>query len=190
MYYTDFENIPTNHYSIVYADPPWAYNDKMSGHSFSLDHEYATQPLQWLKSLPVRKITAKDSVCLMWVTNPMLPAGLDVLKAWGYKYVTVAFCWVKKTSTGKNAVNLGRWTMGGSEIVLLGRRGNISRQCRNIRQIVEALRGSHSAKPPEVRTRIEQLFGDVPRIELFARGEHTGWDQFGNDETGNTTTGS
>ena len=153
----------------------------MSGHSFSLDHEYATMKLADIKALPVVDVAAKDAACLMWVTSPMLADGLAVMKAWGFSYVTVAFVWVKHMASGKDAVNLGRWTMGGCEICLLGRRGKIQRQRRNIRQIVRAERGRHSAKPAEVRNRIDQLFGDVPRIELFARGEAAGWDQWGND---------
>lgn len=179
MYYTDFSIIPEQRYTVVYADPPWQYDDKMSGHSFSLDHEYETTHKDWLKALPVRKITADDSVCLMWVTNPMLPVGLEVMKAWGYSYVTVAFCWVKMRESGKDAVNLGRWTMGGMELCLLGRRGRPQRVTRNVRQIIKAARGAHSVKPAEARQRIDQLFGDVPRIELFARQVADGWDQFG-----------
>lgn len=181
MYYLNFSDVPKGRYSVIYADPPWSYNDKMTGHSFSLDHEYPTQSLPWLKSLEVNAVAAKDAVCLMWVTSPMLVDGLAVLKSWGFKYVTVAFCWVKHHASGRDAVNLGRWTMGGMELCLLGRRGKPQRAVRNIRQIVREVRGKHSAKPEEVRTRIEALFGEVPRIELFARGTREGWDQFGNE---------
>jgi len=37
----------------------------------------------------------------------------------------------------------------------------------------------HSVKPPVVRDRIVQLFGDLPRIELFGRQETPGWDAAG-----------
>ena len=188
MYFTDFSQLPRQHYSVIYADPPWSYGDKMAGHSFSLDHEYATMRLGDIKALSVGDVAAKDSACLMWVTSPMLPDGLAVMKAWGFKYVTVAFCWVKHLASGKDAVNLGRWTMGGCEICLLGRRGKIQRVAKNIRQIVRSVRGRHSEKPAEVRMRIEQLFGDVPRIELFARGSVEGWDQWGNEQEFTTTT--
>lgn len=180
MYYTDFSAVPRGHYSICYADPPWSYGDKMTGHSFSLDHEYPTQRLEWIKNLPVREIVALSSALLLWVPSPQLPAGLAVMKSWGFTYVTVAFCWSKLTPRGKDAVNLGRWTMGNVELCLLGRRGKIQRATRNVRQLIRAVRTKHSAKPAEARTRIETLFGEVPRIELFARGEQPGWDQFGN----------
>lgn len=179
MYYTDWAEISVGHYQVVLADPPWPYRDKMSGHSFSLDHEYATQPLAWIKQLPVPDIAAKDSALLLWVPSPQLPDGLDVMRAWGFKYVTVVFVWSKLSSKGKKIANLGRWTMGNVELCLLGRRGKIQRAIKNVRQLVEAERTTHSRKPDEVRLRAQQLFGDVPRIELFARGDVEGWDAFG-----------
>ena len=100
-------------YQIIYADPPWSYNDKMSGHSFSLDHEYETQSKDWIKTLPVQSICDKDCVLFLWVVSPMLDEGIETLKAWGFDYVTLAFCWVKETPLGMQVKNLGRWTMGG-----------------------------------------------------------------------------
>lgn len=168
-------------YSIIYADPPWSYNDKMSGHSFSLDHEYETQSKDWIASLPVGSISEKDSVLFLWAVSPQLPEALHVMKSWGFKYITVAFCWSKNTSGGKKVSNLGRWTMGNVEICLLGRKGKPQRICKNIKQLVEAERTIHSKKPDEVRKRIVELMGDLPRIELFARQKTEGWDIWGNE---------
>lgn len=42
----------------------------------------------------------------------------------------------------------------------------------------------HSQKPDEVRERIVELCGDLPRVELFARKEHDGWDCLGNEIDG------
>lgn len=174
---------PNKKYQIIYADPPWSYNDKMSGHSFSLDHEYKTQSKQWISNLPVHLI-AEDTCCLfLWVTSPMLDDGLSVLKDWGFKYKTVAFCWSKQTKTGKNVSNLGRWTMGNIELCLLGVKGkpNSWRIDKSIKQLVQAERTKHSKKPDEVRTRIVNLLGDRPRIELFARQRTEGWDVWGDE---------
>jgi N6-adenosine-specific RNA methylase IME4 len=55
------------------------------------------------------------------------------------------------------------------------------KQVNNIYQKVEAERTKHSKKPQEVRNRIELLFGDLPRIELFARQTSPGWDVWGNE---------
>lgn len=171
---------PNKKYSVIYADPPWSYNDKMSGHSFSLDHEYKTMDKNWIQNLPVRSLAAKDCALFLWVVSPMLDEGIDALKAWGFKYVTVAFCWSKEhAGSGLDVANLGRWTMGNVELCLLGKIGAPKRVEKNVRQLVRAPRGRHSEKPAEVRDRIVKVCGDVPRIELFARQAAPGWDCWG-----------
>ncbi len=168
-------------YKIIYADPPWSYNDKMSGHSFSLDHEYKTQSKNWIADLPVKDITDKDCVLFLWAVSPLLPEALEVIKAWGFKYKTLAFVWSKETKNGKKVKNLGRWTMGNVELCFLAVKGKPKRICRNIYQLVEAERTKHSQKPNEVRKRIVELMGDLPRLEMFARQHTIGWDVFGDE---------
>jgi site-specific DNA-methyltransferase (adenine-specific) len=170
-------------YNIIYADPPWSYNDKMSGHSFSLEHEYETMPLEWIKSLPVAKLAEKDCILFLWAISPQLPEAIEVMQAWGFAYKTVAFCWSKVTKNKKPVSNLGKWTMGNVELCLLGVRGkpNKFRVDKGVKQLVVAERTIHSKKPDEVRERITQGFGDLPRIELFARQAAEGWDCWGNE---------
>lgn len=172
---------PLKKYQIIYADPPWSYNDKMSGHSFSLDHEYTTQHKNWIQALPIQNICDQNCVLFLWVVSPMLDEGIDTLKLWGFKYKTLAFCWSKITTNYKRVSNLGRWTMGNVELCLLGVRGRPKRVVKNVKQYVEAVRTKHSKKPHEVRNRIVTLMGDLPRIELFARQKTEGWDVWGNE---------
>lgn len=170
-------------YNVIYADPPWSYNDKMHGHSFSLEHEYKTMPLRWIKELDVARIAEKDCILLMWAVSPQLKEAIETMEAWGFKYKTIAFCWSKTTKTGKLVSNLGRWTMGNVELCLLGVKGapNRFRIDKTIKQLVVAERTIHSKKPDEVRRRIGQAFGDVPKIELFARQYAEGWDCWGDE---------
>lgn len=174
---------PNKKYEIIYADPPWCYNDKMKGHSFSVDPHYDTQSKQWISKLPIKDISKDDCCLFLWVTSPLLDEGIQVLKDWGFKYVTVVFCWSKYTKNGKLVSNLGRWTMGNIELCLLGIKGkpNKWRQNNSIKQLVQAERTKHSKKPSEVRDRIVKLLGDRPRIELFAREHTEGWDVWGNE---------
>ena len=100
-------------YQIIYADPPWSYNDKMIGHG-GAEGIYETQNKDWIRSLPIQEICDKNCVLFLWVVSPLLDEGLETLKSWGFNYVTLAFCWIKETSLfGKQVKNLGRWTMGG-----------------------------------------------------------------------------
>lgn len=168
-------------YKIIYADPPWSYNDKMIGHQGAETH-YRTQSKDWIADLLRGGALAdKDCTLFLWAVSPQLPEALEVMKAWGFKYITVAFCWSKHHKSGKKVKNLGRWTMGNVELCLLGRKGKPQRVTKNIRQLVEAERTTHSKKPDEVRKRIVELMGDLPRIELFAREKTPGWDVWGNE---------
>ena len=179
---------PNKKYQIIYADPPWSFSSKelqkYNGKRFtSMDKHYGTQKNEFIYNLPVRDISHKDCALFLWSTDAHLFEGIETIKAWGFKYITVAFVWEKLTTTGKTVCNLGAWTMKNYELCLLGTRGGMlkHKKVNNIRQKVTALRRKHSQKPEEVRTNIELLFGDLPRIELFARTQTPGWDVWGNE---------
>jgi N6-adenosine-specific RNA methylase IME4 len=135
-----------------------------------------------IKTLNVKGITSSDCALFLWVTSPLLPEGLEVIKAWGFKFKTIAFCWNKITNSGKDVANLGQWTLGNIELCLLGTKGSPKRLDRTVRQLVTAERGKHSEKPHEVRNRIQQIFGPDSRyVELFARRRTPGWEAWGNE---------
>jgi N6-adenosine-specific RNA methylase IME4 len=141
--------------------------------------------LDEIKSLPVAEIAAKDSALFFWATMPKLKNAMEVIDAWGFTYITCAFTWVKQNPKNRGIYSgLGHWTNGNAELCLFAKRGRPKRVARNVKQIVLAPRGRHSAKPSEVRDRIVKLMGDVPRIELFARQEAQGFTSIGNDIDG------
>lgn len=144
---------------------------------------YPTMTQEELCAMPIHKIAKKDSVLFMWATMPKLQEALDTIKAWGFKYKTCAFCWVKQNpKSGGIYAGLGRWVQGNAELCLLATKGHPHRISKSVKQIVMAPRGRHSAKPAEVRDRIVSLMGeDTERIELFARNYADGWDCWGNE---------
>jgi len=175
-------------YKIIYADPPWDFGGRKlnaaTGGKEINDH-YPTMKVADIAKLPVGKLASKNAVLFMWTTYTHLPAAFEIAEAWGFKYSTVAFEWLKRTSTGKPVCFMGAWVCGGAiELCLLFRRGKISRVTKNTRRLVDAPRGRHSAKPPEVRDRIVHLMGDISRIELFSRDRTPGWDVWGNQVEG------
>lgn len=189
---------PDKKYQIIYADPPWFYSngirsgkkDEKGKHLFytpstTVGAKYQTQSNEWIKSLNVKDISDKDSFLFLWTTDSHLPVALDVMKSWGFKYKTVGFVWNKKEKSGKQVCYYGAYTMKGTEICLLGIRGKPRKfiKSHKIRQLVEVQRDrtKHSQKPDEVRNRIVEFLGDLPRIELFARQRVEGWDAWGNE---------
>ena len=187
-------------YQIIYADPPWRFTglgskgirsgkmrkDKPNLHSnIRIEDKYPSMSDDELKHLPIESIADDDSVLFLWTTDAHLERALSIMKTWGFKYATIAFSWNKKEKSGKQVCYYGYWTMKGTEICLLGRRGKPKPIKHNIRQLVEAQRRKHSQKPDEVRERIVQLMGDISRIELFAREKTPGWDVWGNEVDSN-----
>lgn len=176
-------------YGVVYGDPPWHFGSKQlqkyGGSRFaSLDgHEYPTMKTDEICALPVQDIVADDAALFLWVTDGHLEDGMRVISAWGFKYVTIAFIWSKKTTTGKQVATLGAWTMKNCEVCLLGIRGRMLKYKVSNReyQQVDALRTNHSRKPDEVRSRIQRIFPSLPKIELFAREKVDNWDVWGNE---------
>lgn len=171
-----------NKYGIIYADPPWRYDNPKNNDPAMGGITYPTMSLEDICNMPIHNIASKNCILFLWATMPKLREALEVIKAWGFNYKTCAFCWVKQNPSGNGIYSgLGHWTNGNAELCLLATKGAPKRVSKNVKQIVLAPRGRHSAKPPEVRDRIVQLIGDMSRIELFAREEPEGWDCFGNE---------
>lgn len=170
-------------YKIIYADPPWAYlwgKGKEGGH-FAPEKHYKTMSTDEICALNIKRIADKNCALLLWTTMPCLPDAIRVIKEWGFKYKTCAFTWVKVRKDGQPIAGIGSYTKSNAELCLLAMRGHIKSADKTVRQIVMSQRRGHSVKPPEVRDNIVQLFGDLPRIELFARQEVDGWDCWGNE---------
>jgi N6-adenosine-specific RNA methylase IME4 len=171
-------------YNIVYADPPWQYQDRNTGGSYQSGaaQKYQVMSIKDICELPVRDLTAENSVLFIWTTGPMIQEAFEVIKAWGFKYKTVGFVWVKRNRKSPGWFwGCGHWTRANSEICLLAVKGNPKRINASVHQIVELPIQEHSKKPDKVREKIVDLMGDLPRIELFARQKYPGWDAWGNE---------
>ena len=179
-------------YQIIYADPPWEYNDKKNNDPAMGGITYPTMALEDIKNLDVKDIADDNCVLFLWATMPLLKEGIEVVEAWGFRYITCAFVWVKMDSDGVNIHSgMGHWVNGNAELVLLGKKGHPQRIRKNIKQIQCLRISEHSKKPDKIRQEIVRLMGDLPRIELFARGSKErdlfnhnrfdGWDCWGNE---------
>ena len=170
-------------YQIIYADPPWQYcvrSDKSYGRS--AERHYPTMPIDKLSSLPVQELADKVCALFLWVTFPVLNQIYPLISAWGFEYKTVAFVWVKQNRKAPSLFwGLGQWTRSNAEICLLAIKGQPKRISTRVHQVIISHIREHSRKPDEVRERIVELMGDLPRIELFARQKTPGWDCWGNE---------
>jgi len=146
------------------------------------ENHYQTMSLDDICALPVADIAAKDSALFLWATFPMLPEALRVISAWGFKFKTVAFVWLKQNKKSSGwFYGMGFWTRANAEICLMATRGHPKRLDNSIHQFIISPIEEHSKKPDEARDKIVRLVGPLPRVELFARQTPPGWDVWGNE---------
>lgn len=171
-------------YSIIYADPPWrfcTYSDKGKGRS--AERHYPTMPKDEIQKLPISRISAKDSVLFLWATAPCLIEAFELIRSWGFTYKTVGFTWIKQCrKSEKLFTGMGYYTRANAEYCLLATKGRVlERKSHSVSSVIISHIREHSRKPDEARKRIVELFGDILRIELFARESVSGWDCWGNE---------
>lgn len=190
---TLYPKLPNKKFDIIYADPPWNYSGKLQFDKSSKSKEkidlskkifissasfkYPTLTTSEMMKIPIQEIAKDDCLLFMWTTNPHLAQAVELGKAWGFEYRTVAFVWDKMNH------NPGQYTLSNCELCLVFKRGRIPRPrgARNIQQLVRSPRKEHSEKPIEVMQAIEKMFPTQERIELFARRKTEGWSAWGLD---------
>ena len=185
-------------YQVILADPPWSYNKGVyqtyrpinQGKDRMINEYYQTMSIGDMKQLSIKEIADDNCALFMWFTYSHLKQAIELCEAWGFKYKTIAFVWLKLSCNGKLLSNIGAWTMGNTESCLIATKGNMLqfKQRNDIKQIVmphtelrKRGKDRHSSKPHEVKERIIELFGNIPKIELFARQRTDGWDCWGNE---------
>ncbi len=174
-------------YSVILADPAWPYKCwSKKGEGKSASRHYDVMSVDEIKALPVSQIAADDAVLFLWGTWPLLYETKEVIEAWGFTYKTKGFLWAKRNKKVKSwFMGMGYYTRANDEFCLLATRGRpLPRKSRSVRSFIESPIEAHSKKPDRIRDDIVELFGNVPRIELFARQQTPGWDCMGNEVQG------
>lgn len=173
---------PNGGFRVIYADPPWAYENwsKKGSHKNASSH-YECMTIENIYNMKVEAIAGSNSILFLWVTDPLLPEGLETIKRWGFEYKASAFTWHKTRPSGAEFMGLGYYTRGNPEMCLIGTRGSVGRpKNKGVRQFQQFDIRDHSRKPDQIRRIIEEMY-DGPRIELFARQKFDGWESWGNE---------
>ena len=181
-------------YQIIYADPPWEYNsqekakggDKSKKFRGTTYGHYQYLSLEQLKSLQIPSISDENCALFLWITFPLLPFAFEIFNSWGFRYRSIGFNWIKTNrKNSKPFFGIGHYTKSNAELCLLAIKGRLLVKSNKVSSIVISPREEHSKKPDIIKTKIIELFGDLPRIELFARKKSPGWDVWGNEVESN-----
>ena len=177
-------------YQVIVADPAWGFNDNLKQMKRPVKRaasaQYKVMTLAQITALPVSHL-ADPTGCLLalWVPGSMLTQGLEVMKAWGFKHKQV-FVWIKlkkdhaKEPDPNNStrVGMGRLFRQSHEIALIGTSGKSVYpwlEDHAQRSVAFDLNAGHSTKPPTLQNRLDKMFPNTQRLELFARRQRKGW---------------
>lgn len=167
-------------YRVILADPPWPYTFSNTRNDKTSD-DYPRMNMDDIAQIQVP--AANNCALFLWVNWPTLPGALSVMSAWGFEYTTIAWVWTKlnKNSMGM-FYGMGNYTRSNSEPCLLGIRGHMPPQARDVQALIMSPIRQHSRKPDEQYTKIERLYPDGPYLEMFARRKWSErWHVFGNE---------
>jgi N6-adenosine-specific RNA methylase IME4 len=191
-----FVGLRRGYYGAIAVDPASRFKSYTSIRSQnpqsvrSNERHYKVMSFAELAALPIKELAAPSGCHLfLWTSGPFLPQALRLIEAWGFKYSTRAFTWLKTRRSWEPGdpllesdfpVGLGLTVRHQTELVLLARRGNCRRQRKDVRELILAPRREHSRKPDEFYRRVEQYCGG-PFVDLFARERRPDWDAYGNE---------
>lgn len=173
-------------FATILADPPWRFQNRTG--KVAPEHKrlkrYSTMSLEEICSLPVAEIAAENSHLYLWVPNALLPEGLEVMKAWGYRYVTNIIWAKRRKDGGPDGRGVGFYFRNTTEILLFGVKGKLRTlsPARSQVNIIDARKREHSRKPEEQYAIIESC-SPGPFLELFARYPRLGWQVWGEESS-------
>ena len=170
-------------FKTILADPPWQFQNKTG--KVAPEHKrlsrYSTLKLDDIKSLPVEAAADDNAHLYLWVPNALLPEGLAVMQAWGFRY-KANIVWQKvRKDGGPDGRGVGFYFRNVTELLLFGVRGKNVRTLQPGRTQVNTIatrKREHSRKPDEQYPLITSC-SSGPFLEMFARGERPGWTIWG-----------
>lgn len=171
-------------FSTILADPPWRFANrtgKVAPEHRRLDR-YSTMTLDAIKALSVRDVAAKNAHLYLWVPNALLPDGMEVMSAWGFRYVS-NIVWAKRRKDGgPDGRGVGFYFRNVTELLLFGVRGSMRTLAPGRSQVnmIETRKREHSRKPDEQYDLIEACSPSA-YLELFARHARPGWTVWGDE---------
>jgi N6-adenosine-specific RNA methylase IME4 len=181
------------------VDPPWPYartskskgvtpsNAKLTGYS---DSQYEPMTISDLTALPVGDVVS--NVLILWTTAPMIPTAVELVKAWGFEYITQMF-WVKSSNEPQwddkkhvsfiPSYGVGYWFRGNCEPIVIAKKKGSPSHRTNLDSTIFQRRLGHSQKPDTMHE-IAEAHYPGPYLELFARRRRKGWSQLGDELPG------
>lgn len=180
----DLRKAGLGRYGTILADPPWRFANrtgKMAPEHRRLSR-YATMTMAEIYDLPVAPLASDRSHLYLWVPNALLQEGLEVMRRWGFTYKTNLVWYKVRKDGGPDGRGVGFYFRNVTELILFGVRGSLRTSAPGRTQVnlVSSCKREHSRKPDLIYDLVERC-SPGPYLELFARHQRKGWDQWGDE---------
>ena len=172
---TETPPFPKQQYTCIVIDPPWPVKkiEREERPNQGVELDYPTKNLEWIAELPIDTLAnPKGCHVYLWVTHKFLPEGLKLFEKWNVNYQCV-LTWVKPTGMTPFS-----W-MYNTEHVLFGHIGSLALLKKGLKLSFEAPVIEHSKKPDKFYAIVREV-SPAPRLEMFTRDVHDGFDPWGN----------
>ena len=165
-----------NYYQTIVIDPPWDISEMGDNEPFARSEPtYASMTIEQIINEHIEQYAANNCHLYLWTINRMIFIPEQIIKAWGFRYVTM-LTWCKET------IGMGNYYRNNTEHVIFCIRGKQALLRNDVGTWFVAPRGTggHSSKPQEFYKLIESC-SPGPRLDYFARNERIGWDVYGGE---------
>jgi len=166
---------PTGKYHTIVLDPPWEIKkiEREYAPDQGVELDYPTMSLEEIEELPIESLSEDGCHLYLWVTQKYLPAGLNLVEKWGFKYQCI-MTWVKPSgftpfSWMYNTEHIIYAHKGGQKLLKMGKKLSI-----------EAPTTGHSKKPQAFYDLVNEC-SPGPKLEMFARTPREGFVVWGNE---------
>lgn len=169
-------------YDCIVIDPPWPMEKiervvapNQTSEEITFDYPTMTEAelVEFGQNI-LNTVLADDCHIFVWTTQKFNPMAMRLIDQWGLRYV-LDMVWHK--NGGFQPFGLPQYNC---EFVVYARRGAPKFiDTKNFFCCFEGERREHSRKPDEFYNTIKRVTGGR-RLDMFSRGEHDGFDQWGN----------
>ena len=174
-------------YRALVIDPPWDQGKtgkRKARPNQTQTLDYPTMTPTEIEALPISEWADEDALLCLWATNsrsrstgePILAVAFRLLEAWGFRYYTT-LTWDKRTGPAP----FGPYQIT-TEHCLFAYRGTFKPPKHLLgkhKTLFTGESGRHSEKPSSLYHHVAQF--DGPRLDVFARRRHDGFDAWGNE---------
>lgn len=160
-------------------DFPWSVTNGFHNHKhfrFGKKLPYETMTDEQILNFPIDDFADKECDLFLWVIQKKTPLGFKLLEKWGFKFHCI-LTWKKNIGPGVSGFYRN------SENILYGYRGKMGidiGEGQYIKTCFESSITKHSEKPnifyESIRYRTKE-----PRIDIFSRKKHEGFDSWGDE---------